>query len=471
MVPESTLHQLKQALPGQQLPSSYGVYFKNTLVALCHALEDWVLHRGGDAGERPLILVAFQQGKWYLQEADRYFDLAACTRHIAIAAVPDSGFAHHKTGQLENVSLVELDSSDSLTQEWNLVILAPSYAAMVLCYELSAEDYAASGLPDVDAERKFYGLWTFDRGAVDAAAHISIERLRPYNPTLADRLDALRADMHVPTSAPPADLSAVVTRIVTYLQASQQELVATTRQTRELRGLEERASRLKRNLTANKLQAFLRMAQRVDARDRANPVAALQVAALSEVLGQMLDLPTLHLRRLRLAGLLLRIGLAAAPPEMFERSLEALDEASRSFWHDRARLSAQLLATMPELAPVNAIVQHHLERWDGSGRPDGLRGEAIAIESRILNLASYFQELTQSRGDRPALSLGEALAKCEQRSGERFDPALVDSLKSVVRLVEMGMMQLPHRPSQLPPVWLEDLPEPPPSPAPATTAP
>ncbi|MEM9979890.1 MAG: HD domain-containing phosphohydrolase, partial [Cyanobacteria bacterium P01_D01_bin.2] len=200
----------------------------------------------------------------------------------------------------------------------------------------------------------------------------------------------------------------------------------------------------------------LRMAQRVDARDPANPLASLQVSALAETLGQLLDLPTIKLRRLQLAGLLFRIGLAEAPIEIFHKTSAYLDEARLVFWRDRAVLGAQLLSSMSELSPISRIVAHQLERWDGSGTPDGLKGDKIPLESRILGLVVYFQELMETRGDRTALTMGAALAECQSRSGRRFDPVLVDTLANVVRLCEIGMMQLPDRPSQTPNVWLED---------------
>ncbi|MDJ0704603.1 MAG: DICT sensory domain-containing protein [Leptolyngbyaceae cyanobacterium MO_188.B28] len=453
---ESTLNQLKAALPSGQLPSSYGVYFKNTLVALCHALEDHILQTSHESEAlRPLALVTFQRGKWYLQEADRYFDLAQCCSHVAIAAMPESGFADHKTGQLGNVSLINLDSDDSLVEEWNLIILAPNYAAMVLCHELSDDDYHADSRPTTDVERKFYGLWTFDRPLVEKTAEILIQRLAPYNEPLANQLLQRHRQISSELSPVPADLSGVVSRIVNYLQSSQQQIVTVSRQTRELRELEGQALRLNRNLAANKLQAFLRMAQRIDERDKANPVASLQVSALAETLGQILDLPTLKLRRLRLAGLLFRIGLAEAPIEVFTQTSEQLDKVSLVFWRDRALLGAQLLSSMRELAGVSEIVSSHLEHWDGSGMPDGLKGEEIPLESRILGLVAYFQELTQARGDRPALSLGTALEKCQELSGARFEPALVESLGTVVRLAEIGLTKLPQKPSQLPTVWLD----------------
>ena len=458
MNPESTLAKLKATLPNSQLPSSYGVYFKNTLVALCHALEDHILQNGaGNPDVKPLVLVTFQQGKWYLQEADRYFDIAKASRHVVIGAVGDSGFASHKTGQLENVSLIDLDDNDAIVEEWNLIILAPTYKAMVLCRELSAEEYLPEGKPEVDTERKFYGLWSFDQSLVSASAEIFISQTRHYNAPLADNLQEIYQEIMATVGPPLADTSGVVSRIVSYLQSSQQQLVTINRQTRELWELEGQALRISRNLNANKLQAFLRMAQRVDERDTANPTASLQVAALSETLGQLLDLPALQLRRLRLAGLLFRVGLVSAPKEVFDRTPDEFDQQTLAFWRDRSFIGSQLLQAMPELSPVAEIVKHKLENWDGSGRPEGLRGEEIPIASRILGLVACFQDLTQARGDRSALSLTAAWEKCHELSGVRFDPALVETLGNVVRLAEMGLMQLPTRPSQLPNVWLEEV--------------
>jgi DICT domain-containing protein len=454
---DSTLNQLKATLPSGQLPASFRVYFKNTLIALCHALEDHILQTSQQCpDQKPLVLVTFQEGKWYLQEADRYLDIAKCSEHVAIAACADSGFDTHETSELPNVSLIELDRRDPLANEWDLVIVAPGYSAMVLCHELSPEEYQADSQPRSDVERKFYGLWTFDHTYVDATAQILIERFRPYDPALADRLNEMRQRLKAVPSNATVDLSGVVSRIVNYLQDSQEHLITANRQARELWELEGHALRINRNMTANKLQAFLLMAQRVDERDRDNPVASLQVAALSETLGQFLDLPTLRLRRLRLAGLLFRIGLAEAPIEVFQQPASQLRDSDLVTWNNRAYLGEQLLSAMAELEPIREIVKHQLENWDGTGRPGGLRGDEIPLEARILRLASYFQELTQPRGDRPAMGLNAAFEECDRYGGTRFDPELLTHLGTIVRLTEAGMMQLPDRPSQLPKVWLED---------------
>jgi len=452
MEADATLSQLKTYFGEQQLPSSYGVYFKNTLVALCHALEDHILEQE----TKPLVLVVFQQGKWYIQEAQRYALIAEKSSRVVIGATSDSGFTSHPTGQLPNVSLIELDEGGLLTQEWNLIILAPNYAAAVLCHELSLDEYSADSEPSIDTERKFYGLWTFDRVVVEKSASILIEHFAKFNAPLAQELVQQQKEIAERITSIPADLTGVVNRIINYLQTSQQQLVTLNRQTQELVKLEGKALKLNRNLTANKLQAFLRMAQKVDQRDAANPVASLQVAALSETLGQIIDLPTIKLRRLRLAGLLFRVGLAEAPVEVFTHSPEELNEGNLTFWHNRAVLSAQLLSAMPELKNITNIILHRLEYWDGSGKPEGLKEENIPIESRILGLAIYFQELTQTRGTRKALSLGKALDNCNQLSAIRFDPNLLGHLATVIRLTEMGLMKLPDHPSHVPAIWLED---------------
>ncbi len=458
MHPEATLQQLRSLLPPEI--TRYGVYLKNTLVALCHALEDHILNTSGDA----LVLVTFQEGKWYLQEADRYGQIADCARRIGVAAVSDSGFAQHPTGSRPNVDLVSIPSGDPLSREWNLIILDQNYTAMVLCYELEDADYGTAGKPQRDLERKFYGFWTFDAHQVILAARILAQRWQPFAPELAqsylEQIDSYRIDSHPidscggtdPTSvlaiqSPQSqNLADVVARIVEYLESSQQQLVTLQQQTRDFWMLESQALRLSRNLNANKLQAFLRMAQQVDSQDPDNPVASLQVSALAETLGQLLDLPTLRLRRLRLAGLLFRVGLA-----------HARSDQDPLQWPDSAVLGGSLLAAMPEFAPVAEIVSTHREHWDGSGYPEGLKGDSIPLEARILGLVAYFQALTQPHGThRAALLPAEALARCQQDQGHRFDPALVEQLATVMRLVEMGLMTLPQRPRHLPHLWLED---------------
>ncbi|XGB42286.1 MAG: hypothetical protein LVS60_19460 [Nodosilinea sp. LVE1205-7] len=234
-------------------PLNYGVYYKNTLVSLCHALEDSILNL--EFSVAPLVITAFQRGKWYLQEADRYAAIAARVDQVVIMASPETGFHEHPTSQRPNVALVDLAEDDPVNQEWHLIILSPDYCAMVLCQELSAADYGAAGLPLNDLERKFYGLWTFDPSLVEKTAALAIAHLGRYNPQLQTQLHQT-LERQLNAGGYGGEVNHAVTQVVTYLQDSRNHI----RVNSAFNHLDD----LDQNLVNNEVQAFLRMAQLVD---------------------------------------------------------------------------------------------------------------------------------------------------------------------------------------------------------------
>jgi DICT domain-containing protein len=181
---DATLNQLKAYFGSDHLPSSYEVYFKNTLVALCHALEDHILQQEGDS----LVIATFQQGKWYQQEAKRYAQIVQKSGKVVIASTFDSGFASISSDDTSNVSLVEFANDNVLTNEWNLIIIDTNYAAAVLTYELLPAEYNDETIAKIDTERKFYGLWTFDRAIVDKSASILIDNFAKLDSSLAQEV-------------------------------------------------------------------------------------------------------------------------------------------------------------------------------------------------------------------------------------------------------------------------------------------
>lgn len=409
-------------------PLNFGVYYKNTLVALCHALEDCILA----ADCNPLVVTAFQRGQWYLQEADRYRDIAECAADVVIMACPDAGFHSHPTSQHPNVHLVDLKADDPVAQEWHLMILSPSYSAMVLCQELLPEDYGPAGPPKNDLERKFYGFWTFEPHQVQKTIALAIDHIGQYDSALqanlqahldrirqqTDSMDAAQAD---------AGLGEAVTRVVEYLQGSRQSLLT--------EGAFSLAEALDQNLVSNELQAFLRMAQLVDVSDPSNPLATREVASLLEMMGQLLDLPAWQLQRLRLAGLLHRVAPfqsdAVSPTDLGAPSCPLVP-------------GAQVLRTMPRLRAVATIITHQTENWDGSGQPAGLKGDQIPLESRMLGLSSTFQqrlnEARQGNADAELTDLlGPVFATLEAEQESRWDPKLVEMLGLMVAGLQQGL--------------------------------
>ncbi|MBE9178189.1 metal-dependent phosphohydrolase [Oculatella sp. LEGE 06141] len=465
MLKGSILQKLRDAHRPEysaQRPLNFGVYYKNTLVALCHALEDSILTNDYS----PLVITAFQQGKWYLQEADRYSDIAEQSQQIVIMAGGDAGFADHATSQRSNVALVSLNSDDPVAQEWHLIILSPNYTAMVLCQELTEEDYGAAGMPDTDLERKFYGFWTFEPTLILETAQLAIEHVGRYNPELQQTLQAQVQAIQAQSSPEPPPivdrLSDIVARVVDYLHSSQQELTHNADYTTGARHLDN-------NLISNELQAFLRVAQLLDQTDLSNPMAAAEVATLAETLGQLLDLPAWQLNRLRLAGLLHRLAFL----EGIEETGMFLNTGSSPRYQDEAPSlpltcplvpGTQVLRKMPRLRAIATILTHQAEWWNGAGKPAGLSGDEIPIESRILGLVAYFQmQFAQHRAQQTHAAVSNetnplvaALTACQQQQGDRWDPKLVDTLALLVSGLQQGLDLSVALPKIAAGIWLLD---------------
>lgn len=429
MLEGSILQKLTAAHRGGKRPLNLGVYYKNTLIALCHALEDFIL----ESASLPLTIAAFQRGKWYLQEAERYSKLADKSAEIAILAAADAGFAEHSTSQLPNVALVKLKPEDPVAQEWHLMIFSPSYAAMVLCQELSEADYGSAGMPQEDLERKFYGFWTFEPELVQETVELTIAHIATYDKALAERLgDHLQTIVAELGSSQREDLTEVVSRVVDYLETSHRKLSDA-----ELQATVFACQDLDDNLASNKMQAFLRMAQLIDQADAANPMAAAEVAVLAEAMGQLLDLPSWQVKRLRLAGLLHRLP----PLQGASQTAELPSPVQQEVAQKQASLpKASVLRVMPQMQAIAKIINHQTECWDGSGQPEGLAYDSIPLESRILGLIANFQKrLAAYRQDGRENPLTQALADCQSEVGTAYDPKLVEALSLLVMGMQQGM--------------------------------
>jgi DICT domain-containing protein len=457
MLEGSILRQLEAAHQGGGTGKrrlNFGVYYKNTLVALCHALEDYILA----SDNSPLVLAAFQRGKWYLQEADRYAEIAERSRQVLIMATADAGFQDHVTGQHPRVNLVELPPDSPIAEEWHLIILSSGYAAMVLCQELSEADYGDQ-LPQEDLQRKFYGLWTFERALVEETVNLVLAEVGSLNPALQAQLQTqVTAIDAEPRHSNPMDFVAVVDKVVDYLQTSQQNLGPSRPSSP--------TGQLDHNILSNEVQAFLRLAQMIDLQEESTPSAAAEVAGLAEMLGQMLDLPAWQMQRLRLASLLHRL----APLQVTESLLTAtglvVDPQPDSEPPNSCPLhpGSQVLRKLPQLRAIAQIITHQTEWWNGAGGPAGLAGEEIPIESRILGLMAEFQQHTPPLEIPKTINDGQveawqdaldgALHHCQKWMDKRWDPQLVNLLSVMVNGLQQGLPLPIEMPKFANGVWL-----------------
>ena len=125
------------------------------------------------------------------------------------------------------------------------------------------------------------------------------------------------------------------------------------------------------------------------------------------------------------AALLHDIGKIGVPDKVLNKKgkLSAEDwEAIKS----HPRLGANIVGNIPNLVPcINSILHHH-ERWDGGGYPEGLKGEEISMEARILAIADSFEAMTSTRPYRAALCSEKVIKELRRCAGSQFDPGLVE---------------------------------------------
>jgi DICT domain-containing protein/signal transduction histidine kinase len=236
IIQSSLLQELLEALPHLRAQ----MYFKSSLTALSHAIEDQVL--AGTA--QPLVMACFQRERFYRQESHRYFRIAELTPSVFILAAPETDF-RNDSGVYESIAF---DPEDGLSKEWHLVVISPEYTVCLVCREHIQAPSAQQMLLPMDQSRRFEGLWTFDREVSCMAAELLLNRVSQYRPELVPKTkELLEVLVHPARSGSPlVHPSPFADRLVTYLQASQYRQLKAYRQI----AVQERKERLVNSMTS-----------------------------------------------------------------------------------------------------------------------------------------------------------------------------------------------------------------------------
>lgn len=144
--------------------------------------------------------------------------------------------------------------------------------------------------------------------------------------------------------------------------------------------------------------------------------------ALAQQLGHDEDL----IQGIRVAGMLHDIGKVAVPSEFLSKPLNLLSFEMEVI-RQHPSIGFEILQPIPFPWPIAEIVLQHHERWDGSGYPNGLKGEEILVEARIIAVADAVEAISSHRPYRPALGLDVALNEIQGKSGILFDPKCVEA--------------------------------------------
>ncbi|MCA1616831.1 MAG: HD-GYP domain-containing protein [Acidobacteria bacterium] len=181
-----------------------------------------------------------------------------------------------------------------------------------------------------------------------------------------------------------------------------------------------------RRLTARRTdRAFLKsLLLRLKTHDPATYDHSLRTLRLSLLLGREFGLSAAKLRALKLGALLHDVGKIYVPVVLL-RKPAALTREEWATMQRHPRDGQRLLCASPSLAAAARATLEHHERWDGGGYPQGLRGDAIGLEARVLAVADAFDVMANERPYRRAMSYDAALAELIRCAGTQFDPHIV----------------------------------------------
>jgi diguanylate cyclase (GGDEF)-like protein len=173
------------------------------------------------------------------------------------------------------------------------------------------------------------------------------------------------------------------------------------------------------------------LANALEANDAYTSAHARWIKEMALGVGRQLGLDGRSLKRLELGAIFHDIGKIGIPSSVLAKP-GPLTFAERELMETHPELGEKILAPIARLHDVREVVRHCHERWDGTGYPDGMEGDEIPIESRIIFVCDAFHAMTTDRPYRPRLTIDEACRRLAEASGTQFDPRIVDTFLQLV---------------------------------------
>ena len=143
------------------------------------------------------------------------------------------------------------------------------------------------------------------------------------------------------------------------------------------------------------------------------------------MLGRKRGLSEDELIRLGLAAVFHDFGKIGIPEEILNKPSK-LSTEEFAIMKQHPTIARDLLSSLDQYSDLLPAITHHHERWDGSGYPDGLRGEQIPLWARIIALADAYDTMATRRTYKEPLPLGKVVDEIKGGRGSQFDPELVD---------------------------------------------
>jgi putative nucleotidyltransferase with HDIG domain len=200
----------------------------------------------------------------------------------------------------------------------------------------------------------------------------------------------------------------------------------------------QRAARENRELFLASVRA---LAEAIDAKDPYTRGHSERVANYSASIAEEMGLPSEDVEKVRLAALLHDVGKIGVDDRII-RKPTALTEEEFAVMKTHPAKGAAIMGAIPQLKDIIPGMKHHHEKWEGGGYPDGLKGEAIPMQARIVTVADTFDAMTTTRPYQKAMEIAYVVERIKSFSTVRYDPVVVGAF---LRAHERGKLVPPPR--------------------------
>ena len=168
------------------------------------------------------------------------------------------------------------------------------------------------------------------------------------------------------------------------------------------------------------------MARTVESRDPYTAGHQHRVALLSVAIAKEMNIPKDQIEGIRMGGMIHDLGKISVPAEVLSKPGK-LTDIEFALIKTHPRVGYDIIADIEFPWPIAQMVLQHHEKMNGSGYPQGLSGEDILLEARILCVADVVEAMASHRPYRPALGIDKALQEISQNKGILYDPEVVDN--------------------------------------------
>ncbi len=226
----------------------------------------------------------------------------------------------------------------------------------------------------------------------------------------------------------PADLDLIVMSVKKALESRrlEEEIEAYHNRMEEL--VEERTAKLQqayRTLKKAHLDSVKVLAEAIDAKDPYTRGHSDRVKRMSLAIAKKMGFSEERLENLEYGALLHDIGKIGIKDEVLQKQAP-LSSEEYQYIQEHPLIGVKIVEGVEFFKDKISMIRHHHEHYDGNGYPDGLAGEAIPLEARIISLPDAFDAMTSARPHRNIMPLQNVLAELEKFKGKQFDPKVLE---------------------------------------------